>query len=66
MTLPTRGDGAWTPHTPLPGFRLSPEYLCWMSRIFGWLGWGIVVCAGRAPPGRGTSPRATIFSLDVV
>ena len=27
-----------------------------MSRIFGWLGSGIVVCAGRAPPKRGTSP----------
>ena len=37
--------------SPTPGLRLSLEYLCWMSRIFGWLGWGIVVCAGHAPPG---------------
>ena len=39
-----------------------------MSRIFGWLGRGIVVCAGCSPPRRGTSPsprvvfdRATFF-----
>ena len=27
--------------------------------MLGWLGRGIVVCAGCSPPGRGTSPRAT-------
>ena len=44
---------------PTPGFRLSPECLCCVSRIFGWLGRGIVPWAGCSPPRRGTSPRAT-------
>ena len=30
--------------------------------MFGWLGRGIVVCAGCAPPRRGTSPRDVIGS----
>ena len=42
---------------------LSPEYLCLVSRIFGWLRREIVVCAGCSPPRRGTSPRATFFCL---
>ena len=46
------------PHS-FAGFRPSPEYLCWMSRIFGWLGWGIVppLYAPAAPhPGGGQAP----------